>query len=163
MRSFTPFSQGIALGREGEFQRRAHWAPFLAWSVSQSNDFPKGSLFCQDCPPQARPSPCTITTVITTTHWQLQVPRREALSVPFAFFDTLHSTATMMRTSIARATRAAAVPRTTCQVQQFRQAHAISNPTLAKIESRWEGTFLHPMDELSMLLTMRRDASSGAG
>lgn len=69
----------------------------------------------------------------------------------------------MMRTSIARATRAAAVPRTTCQVQQFRQAHAISNPTLAKIESRWEGTFLHPMDELSMLLTMRRDASSGAG
>jgi cytochrome c oxidase subunit 4 len=47
----------------------------------------------------------------------------------------------MMRTSIVRATRAAAVPKTapvTSQLQQFRQAHAISNPTLANIESRWE-------------------------
>ena len=136
MRSSISSSQGITRGCEGEFQQCAYWAPVLAWSVSQSNDF--RSLFCQDCPPQARRSPCTITTFITTTHWQLQVPRRETLSVPFAFFDTLHSTATMMRTSIARATRAAAVPRTTCQVQQFRQAHAISNPTLAKIEARWE-------------------------
>ena len=46
----------------------------------------------------------------------------------------------MMRTSIVRATRAAAVPRAsvTSQLQHFRQAHAISNPTLANIEQRWE-------------------------
>lgn len=47
----------------------------------------------------------------------------------------------MMRTSIVRATRAAAVPKAapvTSQLQQFRQAHAISNPTLAQIEKRWE-------------------------
>jgi hypothetical protein len=98
--------------------------------------------FLPSRPLQARPSPCTITTVINTTHWQPQVPRREASSVPFAFFDTLHSTAAMLRTSIVRATRSAAVmPKTapvTSQLQQFRQAHAISNPTLAQIEQRWE-------------------------
>jgi len=37
--TFTVSLRGIALDREGEFQRRAHWAPFVAWSVSQSNDF----------------------------------------------------------------------------------------------------------------------------
>ncbi|KAJ4378947.1 Cytochrome c oxidase subunit 5B, mitochondrial [Didymella sp. IMI 355093] len=59
----------------------------------------------------------------------------------------------MMRTSIARATRAAAVPRTTCQVQQFRQAHAISNPTLANVEGRWEE--MPPQEQADLWMSLR--------
>ena len=59
----------------------------------------------------------------------------------------------MMRTSIVRATRAAAVPKTapvTSSLQQFRQAHAISNPTLANIEQRWEDGSASIITELSV-------------
>jgi cytochrome c oxidase subunit 4 len=62
----------------------------------------------------------------------------------------------MMRTSIVRATRAAAVPKTapvTSQLQQFRQAHAISNPTLANIESRWED--LPPQEQADLWMSLR--------
>ncbi|KAG9204873.1 hypothetical protein B5807_06560 [Epicoccum nigrum] len=61
----------------------------------------------------------------------------------------------MMRTSIVRATRAAAVPRAsvTSQLQQFRQAHAISNPTLANIEQRWED--LPPQEQADLWMSLR--------
>ncbi|KAF2633460.1 COX4-domain-containing protein [Macroventuria anomochaeta] len=62
----------------------------------------------------------------------------------------------MMRTSIVRATRAAAVPRTapvTSQLQHFRQAHAISNPTLANIEQRWED--LPPQEQADLWMSLR--------
>ncbi|KAE8825254.1 hypothetical protein PTNB73_08252 [Pyrenophora teres f. teres] len=73
----------------------------------------------------------------------------------------------MLRSSIARASRssAAVIPSTAtrtllpraapvaCQVQQTRQAHAISNPTLANIEKRWED--MPPQEQADLWMTLR--------
>ena len=73
----------------------------------------------------------------------------------------------MMRSSIARAARSSAavipstatrtiVPRaapTVCQIQQTRQAHAISNPTLANIEKRWEE--MPPQEQADLWMSLR--------
>ncbi|KAJ4315690.1 Cytochrome c oxidase subunit 5B, mitochondrial [Neodidymelliopsis sp. IMI 364377] len=68
----------------------------------------------------------------------------------------------MLRTSIVRATRSAAVmPKTapvTSQLQQFRQAHAISNPTLAQIEQPNGGLLMHrrpPQEQADLWMTLR--------
>ena len=44
--SFEKSSCRVLRDDKGEFRSSAHWAPFLAWSVSQSNDFGFRS-FCQ--------------------------------------------------------------------------------------------------------------------
>ncbi|KAJ4369784.1 Cytochrome c oxidase subunit 5B, mitochondrial [Neocucurbitaria cava] len=73
----------------------------------------------------------------------------------------------MLRSSLARASRssAAVIPSTAtrtaipraapvaCQVQQTRQAHAISNPTLANIEKRWEE--MPPQEQADLWMSLR--------
>jgi cytochrome c oxidase subunit 4 len=73
----------------------------------------------------------------------------------------------MLRSSIVRASRssAALIPSTAtrtalpraasvaCQLQQSRQAHAISNPTLANIEKRWED--MPPQEQADLWMTLR--------
>jgi cytochrome c oxidase subunit 4 len=70
----------------------------------------------------------------------------------------------MMRSSIVRATRTVIpstatrtiVPRAApaaCQIQQTRQAHAISNPTLANIEKRWEE--MPPQEQADLWMSLR--------
>jgi cytochrome c oxidase subunit 4 len=73
----------------------------------------------------------------------------------------------MFRSSIVRASRssAAVIPSTAtrtalpraapvaCQLQQSRQAHAISNPTLANIEKRWED--MPPQEQADLWMTLR--------
>ena len=68
----------------------------------------------------------------------------------------------MMRTAVLRAASSAApttrqllarrtVPAVLCQ--QTRQAHAISNPTLADIEKRWES--LPPQEQADLWMALR--------
>jgi hypothetical protein len=101
------------------------------------------------------------------THWQLQVPRRE--SSPFLFHFSTISTppAAMLRSTLARASRSSAAvipsgatrtafPRAApvaCQLQQTRQAHAISNPTLSNIEKRWED--MPPQEQADLWMSLR--------
>ncbi|KAH7089890.1 cytochrome c oxidase subunit IV-domain-containing protein [Paraphoma chrysanthemicola] len=73
----------------------------------------------------------------------------------------------MLRSSLARASRssAAVIPSTAtrtalpraapvaCQLQQTRQAHAISNPTLANIEKRWED--MPPQEQADLWMSLR--------
>ncbi|KAI4662733.1 Cytochrome c oxidase polypeptide 5, mitochondrial [Alternaria viburni] len=72
----------------------------------------------------------------------------------------------MLRSSIARASSSAAAMSSTatrtalpraapvaCQMQQSRQAHAISNPTLANIEKRWED--MPPQEQADLWMTLR--------
>ncbi|KAF2129031.1 COX4-domain-containing protein [Dothidotthia symphoricarpi CBS 119687] len=73
----------------------------------------------------------------------------------------------MLRSSIARASRSSAtvIPSTAtrtavfratpaaCQIQQTRQAHAISNPTLANIEKRWEE--MPPQEQADLWMQLR--------
>jgi cytochrome c oxidase subunit 4 len=71
----------------------------------------------------------------------------------------------MLRSSIARASRSSAVMSTAtrtivpraapvaCQIQQTRQAHAISNPTLANIEKRWEE--MPPQEQADLWMSLR--------
>ena len=73
----------------------------------------------------------------------------------------------MFRSSIARASSSStivipsaatrtALPRAApvaCQLQQSRQAHAISNPTLANIEKRWED--MPPQEQADLWMTLR--------
>jgi cytochrome c oxidase subunit 4 len=69
----------------------------------------------------------------------------------------------MMRTAVLRAAASSAAPsrqllarRTLpalCQQQQVRQAHAISNPTLADIEKRWES--LPPQEQADLWMALR--------
>lgn len=73
----------------------------------------------------------------------------------------------MLRSSIARAARSSnavipsaatrtALPRAApvaCQLQQTRQAHAISNPTLANIEKRWEE--MPPQEQADLWMSLR--------
>ena len=47
----------------------------------------------------------------------------------------------------------ASIVRCTQQVQQARQAHAISNPTLANIEKRWEG--MPPQEQADLWMALR--------
>lgn len=55
----------------------------------------------------------------------------------------------MLRTSLLRAAPRATLVRS---VQQ-RQAHAISNPTLANIEKRWEG--MPPQEQADLWMALR--------
>ncbi|KAF1918195.1 cytochrome c oxidase subunit IV-domain-containing protein [Ampelomyces quisqualis] len=73
----------------------------------------------------------------------------------------------MLRSSLARASRTSAavmppvatrtaLPRAAsvaCQLQQTRQAHAISNPTLANIENRWED--MPPQEQADLWMSLR--------
>ena len=73
----------------------------------------------------------------------------------------------MLRSSLVRASRSSAVvipsiatrtalPRAApavCQLQQTRQAHAISNPTLANIEKRWEDK--PPQEQADLWMSLR--------
>ncbi|KAF1938181.1 COX4-domain-containing protein [Clathrospora elynae] len=73
----------------------------------------------------------------------------------------------MLRSSIARASKSpaavissiatrTALPRAApaaCQLQQTRQAHAISNPTLANIEKRWED--MPPQEQADLWMSLR--------
>lgn len=73
----------------------------------------------------------------------------------------------MLRSSITRASRSSAsiisstatrtaLPRASpiaCQLQQTRQAHAVSNPTLANIEKRWED--MPPQEQADLWMTLR--------
>jgi cytochrome c oxidase subunit 4 len=73
----------------------------------------------------------------------------------------------MLRSSLLRASRssAAVIPATAtraafpraapmaCQLQQTRQAHAISNPTLANIEKRWEE--MPPQEQADLWMSLR--------
>ncbi|KAF2423169.1 cytochrome-C oxidase-like protein [Tothia fuscella] len=63
----------------------------------------------------------------------------------------------MLRTSILRAatplTRASNVVKPAVCFQQLRQAHAISNPTLANIETRWEG--MPPQEQADLWMALR--------
>lgn len=73
----------------------------------------------------------------------------------------------MLRSSIVRAARSSAtvIPSTAtrtavfraapaaCQTQQTRQAHAISNPTLANIENRWEE--MPPQEQADLWMQLR--------
>jgi cytochrome c oxidase subunit 4 len=74
----------------------------------------------------------------------------------------------MLRSSLARASRSSAavmpsvatrsmLPRAApaaCQVQQTRQSsHAISNPTLANIEKRWED--MPPQEQADLWMSLR--------
>ncbi|EOA88365.1 Cytochrome c oxidase subunit 5B [Exserohilum turcicum] len=73
----------------------------------------------------------------------------------------------MLRSSIVRASQSSAaviqstatrtaLPRAApvaCQLQQSRQAHAISNPTLANIEKRWED--MPPQEQADLWMTLR--------
>ena len=72
----------------------------------------------------------------------------------------------MLRSSIVRASSSAAAMSSTanrtalpraapvaCQLQQSRQAHAISNPTLANIEKRWED--MPPQEQADLWMTLR--------
>ncbi|KAF2200254.1 cytochrome c oxidase polypeptide V mitochondrial precursor [Delitschia confertaspora ATCC 74209] len=76
----------------------------------------------------------------------------------------------MLRSSIIRATRSSAssvvpstatpaarlqraAPAVCVQQQQSRQAHAISNPTLANIEKRWED--MPPQEQADLWMTLR--------
>lgn len=73
----------------------------------------------------------------------------------------------MLRSSLARAQRssAAVMPSTAsrtalarpapvaCQLHQVRQAHAISNPTLANIEKRWED--MPPQEQADLWMGLR--------
>lgn len=63
----------------------------------------------------------------------------------------------MMRTSLLRATRAAAAPsaRLAMVPRAAASTHAISNPTLANIEKRWEGMPNTEQAELWMALRDR--------
>lgn len=73
----------------------------------------------------------------------------------------------MLRSSLVRASRSSAavmpsvatrtaLPRAcpaVCQLQQARQAHAISNPTLANIEKRWED--MPPQEQADLWMSLR--------
>jgi cytochrome c oxidase subunit 4 len=73
----------------------------------------------------------------------------------------------MLRSSLARASRSSAavmpsvatrtaLPRAApvaCQLQQTRQSHAISNPTLANIEKRWED--MPPQEQADLWMSLR--------
>jgi hypothetical protein len=60
-------------------------------------------------------------------------------------------TTAMLRQFILRSSRAA--PRSIVRSTQQRQAHAISNPTLANIEKRWEG--MPPQEQADLWMALR--------
>jgi cytochrome c oxidase subunit 4 len=70
----------------------------------------------------------------------------------------------MLRSSIVRASRSSAslvplfaarraAPVVCAQQQQFCEAHAVSNPTLANIERRWED--MPPQEQADLWMTLR--------
>jgi cytochrome c oxidase subunit 4 len=60
----------------------------------------------------------------------------------------------MLRTSLLRAAPRVSIVRSLPAVQvQQRQAHAISNPTLADIEKRWEG--MPPQEQADLWMALR--------
>jgi cytochrome c oxidase subunit 4 len=60
----------------------------------------------------------------------------------------------MLRTSLIRSSRGAAIVRSTpAAIVQRRQAHAISNPTLANIEKRWEA--MPPQEQAELWMALR--------
>ncbi|KAJ4289745.1 Cytochrome c oxidase subunit 5B, mitochondrial [Kalmusia sp. IMI 367209] len=66
----------------------------------------------------------------------------------------------MLRSSVVRASRSPAsivparvAPAACLQHQQIRQAHAISNPTLANIEKRWED--MPPQEQADLWMSLR--------
>lgn len=73
------------------------------------------------------------------------------------FLHLPRNTAKMMRTSLLRATRAAAAPsaRLAMVPRAAASTHAISNPTLANIEKRWEDMPSTEQAELWMALRDR--------
>lgn len=96
------------------------------------------------------------------------VPSTGALTLPFLNFATLSTLHfAMLRSSVIRASRSsiplsatrqvAGAPRAAAlvcaQQQQIRQAHAISNPTLANIEKRWED--MPPQEQADLWMSLR--------
>jgi Cytochrome c oxidase subunit IV len=67
----------------------------------------------------------------------------------------------MLRTSLLRTAPRASIVRSLPAVQQQRQAHAISSPTLANIEKRWEGMPPQEQADLWMALRDRMKANWG--
>ena len=65
----------------------------------------------------------------------------------------------MLRSSVVRAAGAASsslrqtVPAAAAPINQARQAHAISNPTLANIEKRWEA--MPPQEQADLWMALR--------
>lgn len=68
----------------------------------------------------------------------------------------------MLRSSIVQASRSSVVPTArqavraapaVCHQQQIRQAHAISNPTLANIEKRWDD--MPPQEQADLWMSLR--------
>jgi len=62
----------------------------------------------------------------------------------------------MLRTSVARASAASRIVRpatAVCSQQRFASAHAISNPTLANIEKRWEA--MPPQEQADLWMALR--------
>ena len=65
----------------------------------------------------------------------------------------------MLASSVARASRSSIVPatrqafRAPASCLQIRQAHAISNPTLANIEKRWED--MPPQEQADLWMSLR--------
>ncbi|KAH8781829.1 mitochondrial cytochrome c oxidase-like protein subunit V [Hyaloscypha finlandica] len=59
----------------------------------------------------------------------------------------------MLRTSLIRAAPRASIVRSLPAVQQQRQAHAISSPTLVNIEKRWEG--MPPQEQADLWMALR--------
>lgn len=56
-------------------------------------------------------------------------------------------------TATRQAVRAAPAAPAVCAQQQIRQAHAISNPTLANIEKRWED--MPPQEQADLWMSLR--------
>lgn len=92
-----------------------------------------------------------------------RLPRR-ATTLSFRNPATLSTlpAAAMLRSSIVRASRSSIVPTArqavrvapaACQQQQIRQAHAISNPTLANIEKRWDD--MPPQEQADLWMSLR--------
>ncbi|TAQ86402.1 hypothetical protein B7494_g5273 [Chlorociboria aeruginascens] len=59
----------------------------------------------------------------------------------------------MLRQSLIRSSRAASRSSLALSKQQQRSAHAISNPTLANIEKRWEG--MPPQEQADLWMALR--------
>lgn len=110
-----------------------------------------------------RPPPITTTNPLAAAGPSTGI---SSLSFPFSPIST-QPAAAMLRSSLIRASRSSAavmpsvatrtaLPRAApavCQLQQARQAHAISNPTLANIEKRWED--MPPQEQADLWMSLR--------
>ncbi|KAF2085809.1 COX4-domain-containing protein [Saccharata proteae CBS 121410] len=89
-------------------------------------------------------------------HHQLAAPPTStaafALRPALVLLSTPPTSIAMLRTSVARAS-AASRQAVRAPLQQTRQAHAISNPTLANIEKRWEA--MPPQEQADLWMALR--------